>query len=412
VRFGAAMGWERSGAREVIFVAALLAALTGPAAAQDLPVEPGGELGSPEINAPEPPVEDAAQEPPATEQARQAYGAPPAPEGYATVPTEPPPTIAPPPDYPGGPARAAAPPRACWDERDLRDVERERGAQPSEPCRRSSEEVLELYAWSSAFGLLTGAYVATIAGLKDGVGGGIALLGVAAAALGVYGLDTAMDGMPSGMPGAIWTGILLGLGEGVLISASFGREPFEGSSAAHLTWWGAAVGAGLGGAAGFLLRAEPGDSALVRSGAGWGAFFAEMLNLALREDDTIDALRVVFTGYNVGLVGAAILTSALRVTRLEALYLDAGGVLGITAGALAFGATHAGSAGTRSAERDAGLLMGIGAAGGMVVAFLLANPGQDSEVEVGSVARRAVPEVWLQAMPVEGGAVLAAGGQL
>jgi hypothetical protein len=330
----------------------------------------------------QPPPEEAYAIPGAEEGGETPPVAPVAPPGYG-APEAPDVSAAPAPRAPIAPRYAPygnPPPsddEACWDSRDLDEgAERDPDALPSDRCFRSTVEMVELYIYGAALGIGTAALGIAEMNIRDGgIRFVLTALGASAGILATYGLDETTDLEP-GMPLAISSGILLG--------------------------------AGLGTLAAYALRPTPGDNSLVRSGAMWGTWYALMTNLILDEDDGETVMRVLFTGYNAGLVGAAILTTVLPMSRLRALYLDAGGLIGALAGGL-FLTPIAGSGTDGSAF---GWGMGFSSLAGIVLTYVLTAP-DEAEPIAGSRAAddSAVDDLSLFGVPLPGGMVLGAGSR-
>ena len=297
---------------------------------------------------------------------------------------------------PSSRARVSGDVDACWDPADFLP-----GAAPEDPeleahrCSRDTVEIVELYVWGILFGLGTAGWVDDRLGLEDpAIQLGSAMVLGGAAALGIYQLDSGPTGLAPGVPTTIASGILLGLFEGVLGWSAFGNEPFTGDGVGTFYWGSTAIGAGLGLVVGLWRRPSVGDNALVRSGAMWGTFFAQMLKLTGVADDRVDTFRLLFTGYNAGIVAAAIATAVARPTRLQVFYMDLGGLAGMLAGSLLVGPAEA-------EDPTVGAVLGLTTAAGMALSVLLTMPDPPSPL---------APDAAVEplAMPVRGGAVVGA----
>ena len=285
---------------------------------------------------------------------------------------------------------------ACWDASDFPEGEAPRDADATR-CRRNWVEIAELYAMSGLLGFGAGAWLGDRleAGDFAGVLGGVAAAGTS---LSVYLLDSAFDGLAPGIPSAIWSGILLGTFEGVLAWSAFGNEPFTGRWSGTFYLSSAVLGALVGGLVGFGGEPTPGAAAFVRSGAMWGTWFAQMLSLAFSvADDQVDTFRTLFTGYNAGIVGAAILASVVPMSRVRTLWIDLGAAAGAFAGALLVSPD-------RASDRAVGIGVGLGTAAGMAVSVWLTSPSDPEAAPHDERPARA--SVW--GGPVEGGALVGA----
>jgi len=338
---------------------------------------------------------------------REAPAEPRHPEPDVPEPVPPGPLPPPPESYGGGeepeveepPEEERAPtpdgdgPAACWDPADHPDGhERPADVHPTRRCRRSTVEIIELYVGGGLYGLGTGAFVGELVGNAE-LGGILALLGGGLGSGAVFLLDGMGEGLPPGVPASISTGLLLGFWEGFFASSAYAEEPFAVGTGAYV-WTLATAGALVGGLAGFALRPTVGDNALVRSGGFWGLMYAQMINVIGDEDDIGDTFKVLFTGYNAGIVGTAILTSLVDVSRIRTLYLDLGGVAGAIGGLVV--------ASTLGAEEDptaVGWSLALGTAGGMALSLLLSAPEDPEPTQ---------PDVALYTAPIPGGAAAGA----
>ena len=283
---------------------------------------------------------------------------------------------------------------ACWDASDFPEAEAPEDAEATR-CRRNWVEIAELYAMGGLLGFGLGAWIGDRFGASDAnalLGG----LGAAGTSLSVYFLDDAFDGLAPGIPSAIWSGILLGAFEGILAWSAFGNEPFTGRWSGTFYLSSAVLGGLAGALAGFGVRPTPGDAAFVRSGAVWGTWFAQMLSLAFGvADDQVDTFRTLFTGYNAGIVGAAILTSVVRMSRARTLWIDLGALSGAFAGALLVNPD-------RASDRAVGAVVGLGTAAGMAVSVWLTSPSDPEAMPHDEGPARV--SVW--GGPAEGGALI------
>ncbi len=284
---------------------------------------------------------------------------------------------------------------ACWDPRDYgaADIPHD----DADRCRRGVVEMVELYVWAGLLGIGTGALLVDALDVEDpGLTFGLSALGAAGTSLAVYSVDDWQGGLLPGAPSAVSTGIVLGAFEGFLAWTAFGNEIFTGPGVGAFYWGSATLGALVGGAVAVTLEPTTGDSSFVRSGAIWGTFLSAMANLAFGiGEDRVDTFSVLFTGYNAGIVGAAILGSVLRPSRLAALTMDLGALGGALVGTLLAGPE-------RVSEQAVGAVVGLTTVAGMALSLWLTTPSDPRESHGETVAARVEP--W--GGPVEGGAVV------
>ncbi len=143
---------------------------------------------------------------------------------------------------------------------------------------RSPGEMVYLYGIGAAYGIGTGIWIDSVAGVGDP---GIALIAPlllgGAMPIGAYIWDTQQE-LDRGVPASIATGLLLGGVEGIAIdglqwqlTGNGGPDTWKFSTWTSVTFVGATAG-GLGGYAfGEWLRPDPRNLAFIASGAGWGS---------------------------------------------------------------------------------------------------------------------------------------------
>ena len=285
---------------------------------------------------------------------------------------------------------------ACWHPNDFA-LGRAPPSSEEHRCRRDVVEIVELYAWASVFGLGAGGWLGARLEVDEGLDALFAGVGAAGAGVGVWALDRALGGMLPGVPTTLSTGVLLGAFEGVLAWSAFGNEPFTGKWSGTFYLSATALGVLVAGVVGAGLAPSTGDNGVVRSGAIWGTWLAWMLNLVFDvADDQVDTFRLLFTGYNAGIVGAAILSSVVRMTRVRMLWIDLGALAGAFAAAVLVQPND-------SSDRAVGALVGLGTLAGMALSVWLTEP-DDAEPDGGSSEQAARFTPWGGAVP--GGAVV------
>jgi hypothetical protein len=173
-----------------------------------------------------------------------------------------------------------------------------------------------LYGAAMGYGALGGIWMDSVAKITNPGPAVVApvILGVAAP-IGVYLWDS-YDRFRPGVPSSIATGLALGAGEGLLISAvqwQFTREQGKDWSFASQTSATLATTTG-GGVGGFFFgewfRPDPRGLALVASGSGWGALAGTLFGAGVSGKDWKDAGSVgALVGYNLGMVATGVLAT-------------------------------------------------------------------------------------------------------
>jgi hypothetical protein len=144
--------------------------------------------------------------------------------------------------------------------------------------KRDNGEMVFLYATSAAWGLGTGIWIDSVAGVNDpGVGFIAPALLLAAAPIAIYLWDN-YDNFDRGVPSSIATGLTLGAIEGIAISGTQWQLTGNGGSGT----WGFSGQTSLtfavstaGGVAGYFygewFKPDPRSLSFIVSSAGWGA---------------------------------------------------------------------------------------------------------------------------------------------
>ncbi len=282
---------------------------------------------------------------------------------------------------PASPARPTSSVPTCFDDDLLgRGERRAEDQDPRTICRRGPLEMIELYVIASLGGLSLGAASGEALELSEDESGWLAFGGLAALDLGVFLVDDAANGLPPGVPTAMGTGLMLGIASGFTTWLAFGNELFEPGQVLLAGTEGLALGA-AGLAFGLAARPTIGQSALVRSGGWWGAVMAAFYTKLIGADDLEDVSKTIFIGMHAGALGFAVLAGQLRPSRLQALWVDLGAVVGMAA---------LGLVGAAFEDDDITALFAmVGMGGGMAVGFLLGDrselpPDFDASVQVGA----------------------------
>lgn len=209
---------------------------------------------------------------------------------------------------------------------------------PARSRDRTDLEILSLYGVSAAYGVGIGVWFSSELDIEDP---GVflippAVLG-AAAPVGVWFLDE--PSMPSGMPAAIASGMLIGAGEGIgIASYQFVTADeddawgFRGLSRA--TALGATAGGIAGFAAGYYLEPSPKSSVLMTSSVLWGTTVGALYGYGASEagvgyglaNDSAGLGGLV--GYNVGLVASAALSMVYVPSWDQLAWMWLGGGIG------------------------------------------------------------------------------------
>jgi hypothetical protein len=207
-------------------------------------------------------------------------------------------------------------------------------------CQRGLTELIELYYWAGIFGLSAGAFFSVALGWDDEGGGPLLLgtLGLAGGILGTYALDQREAGLVPGVPASISTGLLVGLLEGVLFTATF-LDPGGDATGPAIALGSALAGGGI--AAALALHTEPtvGDALLVRTGAFWGLALGFMLGFAATDLEEDEALPWILGGFNIGLAATVLIAREEDPSPIRVLWLNLGGLVGFFAGAVMVAAT-------------------------------------------------------------------------
>ncbi len=210
----------------------------------------------------------------------------------------------------------------------------------------SDLEIGTLYVASAAYGVGAGVWIDAEFGVKENAIRFIppAILGVGAP-IGVYFLDH--PPMPRGVPAAISSGMFIGAGEGMGIWSyqyvkSSASDQWGFTGMARSVFIGSTLG-GIGGAAmGYLQAPSPKQSLFMSSAVLWGAGIGSMFGYGSTSKDkpyaeaNDSASLGGLIGYNVGLLGAAGLSTVWVPTYRNIAFMWAGAGAGAAAGFIAF----------------------------------------------------------------------------
>jgi hypothetical protein len=206
------------------------------------------------------------------------------------------------------------------------------------------------------------------------------------------------DGVTAGRASALNTGTIWGGWNGLALLGSvapsdFGQEAFAVMMASQL------VGLGAGELAYRLWTPTGGDVAMANSAGAWlGAFTLFGLAATSFDADSRAIFATLLVASDLGLVGGALATSWVRMSRGRVLLIDTGGLLGTLLG---FGVTvlAAGDNVEPSAVFPAGIIGGLAGLG--LTAYLTRNWDLPDTA----------PQAHLMLAPTEGGMTVGLGGR-
>ncbi|MEP6859908.1 MAG: hypothetical protein ABJE66_04770 [Deltaproteobacteria bacterium] len=232
-----------------------------------------------------------------------------------------------------------------------------------------------------AFATVAGGVAASlIAGTQDNstIITASAVGGIGAGFLGVYyGTDR---NLALGTSSLTVTSSLIGGVGGGLIAAM--------ASNSGVDVYAPLIGGGLviGGVAGYLVgdrtHPEPGDSAVINSGALWGTVAGGLFALSFNPDSQI-AAGLVASGLGMGTVAGVMLQRYFKVSRGRAALIDASGVVGIVLGLATENLVEqaVNNKVTSSQERTANYALG-GLAAGLVLGGVLTRALDDPKLTI------------------------------
>jgi len=209
---------------------------------------------------------------------------------------------------------------------------------PARSHSRTDLEIFSLYAVAAAYGVGIGVWFSSELDIEDP---GVflippAVLGVAAPA-GVWFLDE--PSMPSGMPAAIASGMLIGAGEGIGIASyqfvtAEEDDEWGFKGLARATALGATIGGVAGYATGYYLEPSPRSSLLMTSSVLWGTTIGAFYGYGASEagvgyglaNDSAGLGGLI--GYNVGLAASAALSMVYVPSWDQLAWMWLGGGIG------------------------------------------------------------------------------------
>jgi hypothetical protein len=214
-------------------------------------------------------------------------------------------------------------------------------ATPPPSKYRSPGEMVYLYGISAAYGVGTGIWIDSVAGIGDP---GIALIAPVvlggALPIGAYVWDTQQE-FDRGVPASMATGMLLGGVEGIAVdglqwqlTGNGGPDTWKFSTWTSVAFLGATAG-GIGGYAfGEWLQPDPRSLAFVASGAGWGSMAGILLGagaVSADHDWANGAAVGGFIGYNAGIVATGAISTVYTPSWQTLKYMWFGDLIGTVA---------------------------------------------------------------------------------
>ncbi|CAN5657900.1 hypothetical protein BH09MYX1_BH09MYX1_03350 [soil metagenome] len=286
-----------------------------------------------------------------------------------------------------------------------------------DPRLRTTDEITILYANAFLYGLGTSAWFVLETEPNNVLLAMLPFAGFTIGAVGAVALIDHYAPFPRGVPAAIATGLYLGLGEGVLITAfqaarstridnETGHDPkWSTANTATALWAMGTLGAVTGGLIGYAREPTPGEVGFAASCTLWGGLLTAGLAGAIHPDDSHRLERTLVVGgigYNAGLLGGIIFGPKIAPSVARMRFVDLGGV----AGGLLFGGAYALAAG-KDADSRAGLgIATAGAALGLGITWL-ATSRMDRE---SPSAKKPLATIGPTIAPVPGGGTLGVAG--
>ena len=243
------------------------------------------------------------------------------------------------------------------------------------PSNKSTDlEIGTLYVAAASYGVGTGIWLDAELGISDPGLRFIApgVLGVGAP-VGVYFADH--PAMPRGVPAAISVGLAIGGGEGFGIwSYQFVKNESDSAwgfkELARSTFIGSTIGGVAGAAVGYTMGPSPKTSMLLGSGVIWGAGIGTMFGYGAsesgigygRSNDSASLGGLI--GYNIGLAGAAGLSTVWIPSYKNLAYMWAGAGAGFVV-TLPVYLFYAGSDGDEHPAKRGLIVQGVGVTAGI-----------------------------------------------
>jgi hypothetical protein len=264
-------------------------------------------------------------------------------------------------------------------------------------------EALALYVAGGTAGLVTGVYLASLAGERnEAMYATLPFLGLAGGLVGAALVDRGHT-VRRGRGYATNAGLMLGLlgSTSLTVAAEWEFSSESSRAGAHAMMLGAALGGTAGYGIAALTDAQPGTGSFVLSCGAMGWFLGLMGGLGTGARDT-NAFTASLVGEGVGVALGALLASTVQPTPAQMRWFDLGGMLGAMVGA-SFG----------SGLRDGDSLAFASATGAVVGAGLGLFLGAPTAAERMAYQRRLGRGFSVQprlgAMPLPGGGVITLG---
>jgi hypothetical protein len=272
---------------------------------------------------------------------------------------------------------------------------------------RTGDEIVSLYSTAVVYGVGTGLWIDALTGADQAAAVTLPPLLFAGASAGLVGLLDSGKGLRYGAGQAIVTGVWLGLEEGLVFAVYEGSQPnnWSAAGAATLIWATSTAGAVAGGIAGATLPMTPGRASYVGSAGLWtGALGGLFLGAVTQDNGAPWAAAGV--GVAAGTVAGILSAGPVSPSVAHVRFIDLGGIVGV----LAAGGLYLAASGNNVDGHALSGAAALGAAGGLVTAFLLTRsmPKDDEPSEQTSPTTSWSPSV----APVPGGAALTLRGSL
>ncbi len=298
-----------------------------------------------------------------------------------------------------------------WTARNLAFVNRsalgESGLTAKAVGVRTGDEIVSLYTTAVIYGVGTGLWIDALTGANQAAAVTLPPLLFAGASAGLVGLLDSGKGLKYGAGQAIVSGMWLGLEEGVVLAAYQGSQASNWSAGGTATfiWATSTAGAVAGGVAGATLPMTPGRASYVGSAGLWTGALGGLFLGAVTQDDGAPwagAAIGVAAGAVAGIVSAGPVSPSVAHVR----FIDLGGIVGV----LAAGGLYLAASGDNVDPHALSGAAALGAAGGLVTAFLLTRsmPKDDEPAEHLSLTTSWSPSI----APVPGGAAFTLRGSL
>jgi hypothetical protein len=247
--------------------------------------------------------------------------------------------------------------------------------------RRTTDELVSLYAYSVFYGVGTGGWLAAQTQPKGAAGVVLPMIGFSGAAVGAVALLDSGRGFHYGVPQAIVSGMNIGVEEGVTLALWNGqqksRDRWDGKTVASIVWIPGTAFAVAGGVIAENLGTTPGQGSWVGSAGLWTGSLAGLLTAAFSDSKQGEPFLAGALALNVGAVAGMLSAGAVSPSIARVRFLD----LGAVSGGLLFGGLYVALA-DKNANGHAGAGMtalGIGAGLGTAWALTAGMPDDRRE---------------------------------